>query len=315
MSGGRSITDEVRKNSDDARSNHNNQQHNDRSRSGLPLPLLNHLPSEGSASVSEAAKGVLEVLEPEDDELTYKISLMESLFQDMEQGQPSLEATQQTQKKQKQNTTNKPLDLEGDAKIPAKRRRQSNKVIKAPDPPGETPRQVDRSLSRGKEKGQVACDPEHQEASGLTYPSTAMSQSHRFSKQYLDSISEMFEADGNEKKRCRLCLLMVLFFTIAVGIVILLGILFAEGARSDSDDAFDKNVPTASPTSFTYDVLPDYTQNALRDPASPHARAYYWLEEDRRRSFLSAKEALQRFVLGVFYYSTRGDLEWIRNES
>jgi Leucine-rich repeat (LRR) protein len=71
--------------------------------------------------------------------------------------------------------------------------------------------------------------------------------------------------------------------------------------------------PTFSPTSggnaieSLVPTLPFYSRNALSNPSSPQARAIEVLDQDPQLEDYPAFQVLQRYVLGVFYFSTGGE--------
>ncbi|CAB9507340.1 leucine rich repeat [Seminavis robusta] len=66
--------------------------------------------------------------------------------------------------------------------------------------------------------------------------------------------------------------------------------------------------PTLSPTqTFTIDMLPVFSQRAIeRNPESPQAFAWEWLQADNDMNDYPLSRQLQRYALAAFYFSTSG---------
>lgn len=248
-------------------------------------PLSPLFPGHHDHSASGAAKEALEESET-NPELKFKIQLLESLFDDMDEklspGRPESPSAR--------------VD-EGDAKVGGRRPSRANKSqVIVP------PRDIEKDVSLIKE---APFDLENGRAS----LSDDMTKSITQRRSSVSSLSGIFRMDDYGLKRRIHCL-------IGLAIVIVFGmiavVVLFEMARNDNSGGLD--MPTMAPTSFKYDVLPDYTLLAFGYPASPQSRAYYWLENDVNRGDLSAGVALQRFVLATLFYATRGD-HWSRNLS
>jgi hypothetical protein len=84
--------------------------------------------------------------------------------------------------------------------------------------------------------------------------------------------------------------------------------------------------PTMAPTAFGQEVLPLYSQEALKDPATPQAQAFEWVQKDLQHNLetdnleIQAYFPLQRMALATLYYALGGphwtDQEhWLEEES
>jgi hypothetical protein len=104
-------------------------------------------------------------------------------------------------------------------------------------------------------------------------------------------------------------------FLLLVIVVVVLAVLLAS-CRSGHGAS-----PSPSPTaaSSAYDLqeflklLPDYSQAALLDEASPQAKAFAWLQRDSDLALYSEFQRLQRFALATLFYATNGE-QWSNND-
>lgn len=282
----------------------NNRSSVDSSTSGVP-----------SETASDAVKNVLEISETTTHEMKFKVALLASVFDDVHQdtnvedSSAILEGPQRTHRGSTGIAT-------GDAAIvPTKHHRSSKKHSK--QSAAQTPRDVDEGMPKSNAATKLttsfkAMDMEK----GLGFPeedteATMVSRRLSFKQPHLNAAVKLFKVKEEGDKWRNLWKIIALIVFIAGIVAAIAGGIAA--ARKPRGSDIDLGGPTAAPTSFQHDVLPEYTQLAFEYPTSPQARAYYWLEHGVERSSLSVATALQRFVLATLFYATAGD-QWRKSE-
>ena len=255
-------------------------------------------------TASDAVKHVLEDSEIDNHELKYKVALLESVFDDVHHAPAGVD--------------------NGDDQIIPPKRRGSKKQHKRKqgDVPLRDIGEVIPTITEGKdlsglgtrdvvdvEKGLVGDDGDD-EATKVTVSLSSMQR--RSSAHSIETLVRIFNMkEEGAERRCVWLMGVLVFFIIGIVAAIVVGV-----AAIDSDTAGHSTLsgPTAPPTSFQQDVLPEYTQLAFQNPISPQARAFYWLEHDTDRMSWSAGAARQRLVLATLFYATQGD-HWKSSEN
>ena len=248
-------------------------------------------------TASDAVKNILEESEIYNHELKYKVALLESVFDDVHHA---------------------PAEMDnGDDKIVPMKRRGSKKQHKKRQgalplrDAGEVMPTITQSKGLSSLDTKDAVDVERglggaegdDDATKGTISTSLMHR--RSSTATIETLVRMFNVKEDRGARQRVCLIGVLIFSIiAIVITIVTGLKATNSATAEHSTL---SGPTAPPTSFQQDVLPDYTQSAFENPISPQARAFYWLEHDTDRMSWSAGVARQRFVLATLFYASQGE--------